>query len=95
MRFISQVTSFFGEGEKALAKWMHVLKRYEYLAFVAPFALAFLSWLYFPVVAQWVLANIFGYAIPEQQQTFFGQVRSDSSTLGTLLLQLASLAFGF
>jgi cellulose synthase/poly-beta-1,6-N-acetylglucosamine synthase-like glycosyltransferase len=40
--------------------------RVSYLAFLVPFVLAFLSWLYFPAVAQWILANVFGYAAVEQ-----------------------------
>jgi cellulose synthase/poly-beta-1,6-N-acetylglucosamine synthase-like glycosyltransferase len=43
-------------------------KRYKvtYLAFLAPFTLAFLSWLYFPAVAQWIITNVFGYRSIEQ-----------------------------
>ena len=43
-------------------------KRYKvtYLAFLAPFALAFLSWLYFPAVAQEIITNVFGYRSIEQ-----------------------------
>jgi biofilm PGA synthesis N-glycosyltransferase PgaC len=33
----------------------------KYIAFLAPFALAFLSWLYFPTAAQWIITNVFGY----------------------------------
>ena len=52
---------------------MHVLKSYKikYLAFIAPFILAFLSWLYFPVIAQWILANIFRYPVSEQAANVF------------------------
>jgi cellulose synthase/poly-beta-1,6-N-acetylglucosamine synthase-like glycosyltransferase len=43
-------------------------KRFKiiYLAFLVPFVLAFLSWLYFPAVAHWIIANVFGYAAVEQ-----------------------------
>jgi cellulose synthase/poly-beta-1,6-N-acetylglucosamine synthase-like glycosyltransferase len=43
-------------------------KRYKltYLTFFAPFALAFLSWLYFPTAAQWIITNVFGYTPSEQ-----------------------------
>jgi biofilm PGA synthesis N-glycosyltransferase PgaC len=37
-----------------------------YLAFLAPFALAFLSWLYFPAIAQWIITNVFSYRPTEQ-----------------------------
>lgn len=37
-----------------------------YLAFAVPFVLAFLSWLYFPAIAQWIIANVFGYITVEQ-----------------------------
>jgi len=37
-----------------------------YLAFAIPFILAFLSWLYFPAIAQWIIANVFGYTTVEQ-----------------------------
>jgi cellulose synthase/poly-beta-1,6-N-acetylglucosamine synthase-like glycosyltransferase len=37
-----------------------------YLAFAIPFILAFLSWLYFPAIAQWIIANVFGYTTAEQ-----------------------------
>jgi biofilm PGA synthesis N-glycosyltransferase PgaC len=33
-----------------------------YLAFLIPFVLAGLSWTYFPAIAQWIIANVFGYA---------------------------------
>jgi len=48
-------------------------KRYKvtYLAFLAPFALAFLSWLYFPAIAQWVITNVFGYTTAEQTANVF------------------------
>lgn len=34
---------------------------FYYLLFLLPFVLSFLSWLYFPVFANWVIKNIFGY----------------------------------
>jgi cellulose synthase/poly-beta-1,6-N-acetylglucosamine synthase-like glycosyltransferase len=37
-----------------------------YLLFLLPFALAFLSWAYFPAVAQWIIANVFRYHVSEQ-----------------------------
>ena len=37
-----------------------------YLAFAVPLVLAFLSWLYFPVIAQWIIASFFGYITVEQ-----------------------------
>ena len=37
----------------------------KYIAFLAPFALAFLSWLYFPAAAQWIITNVFGYTSTE------------------------------
>jgi len=40
--------------------------RISYLALIVPFILAFLSWLYFPTVAQWIIANVFGYTALEQ-----------------------------
>ena len=40
--------------------------RVIYLAFTVPVILAFLSWLYFPNIAQWIITNLFGYAPTEQ-----------------------------
>jgi cellulose synthase/poly-beta-1,6-N-acetylglucosamine synthase-like glycosyltransferase len=40
--------------------------RIIYLVFILPFILAFLSWLYFPAIAQWIVTNLFGYAAAEQ-----------------------------
>jgi biofilm PGA synthesis N-glycosyltransferase PgaC len=40
--------------------------RTVYLAFCLPFVLAFLSWVYFPVAAQWVVADVFGYRAMER-----------------------------
>ncbi len=37
-----------------------------YLLFLLPLALAFLSWAYFPVVAQWIIANVFRYHVGEK-----------------------------
>ena len=47
---------------------MTVPKRFRiiYIVFLIPFALAFLSWLYFPAVAKWIMANLFGYGGVEQ-----------------------------
>jgi cellulose synthase/poly-beta-1,6-N-acetylglucosamine synthase-like glycosyltransferase len=47
---------------------MKFLKRSRviYLAFAIPFLLALLSWLYFPPIVQWIIANLFGYTAPEQ-----------------------------
>jgi cellulose synthase/poly-beta-1,6-N-acetylglucosamine synthase-like glycosyltransferase len=42
-----------------------------YLAFVIPFILAFLSWLYFPAIAQWSITNVFGYTTVEQVTNLF------------------------
>ncbi len=39
--------------------------RISYLVFIAPFVLAFLSWLYFPSVAIWIITHVFGYAVAE------------------------------
>src|SRR4030042_2672337 len=41
-------------------------KRIIYVVLLIPFALAFLSWLYFPAIAQWIIANLFGYKAVEQ-----------------------------
>jgi cellulose synthase/poly-beta-1,6-N-acetylglucosamine synthase-like glycosyltransferase len=40
--------------------------RVIYLAFTVPVILAFLSWLYFPNIAQWIITNLFGCAPTEQ-----------------------------
>jgi cellulose synthase/poly-beta-1,6-N-acetylglucosamine synthase-like glycosyltransferase len=45
-----------------IPKWFRV----SYLAFAIPLILAFLSWLYFPAVAKWVITNLFDYAPTEQ-----------------------------
>jgi cellulose synthase/poly-beta-1,6-N-acetylglucosamine synthase-like glycosyltransferase len=56
------------EGEKLQGdSHMKNPKRFKvaYIFFLAPFALAFLSWLYFPVAAQWIITNVLGYAATE------------------------------
>ncbi|MGW8289532.1 MAG: glycosyltransferase family 2 protein, partial [Candidatus Bathyarchaeia archaeon] len=40
--------------------------RVNYLAFAVPLVLAFLSWLYFPAVVQWIITNLFNYPYAEQ-----------------------------
>ncbi len=40
--------------------------RVVYIVFAVPLVLAFLSWLYFPYIAQWIISNIFGYTLVEQ-----------------------------
>jgi cellulose synthase/poly-beta-1,6-N-acetylglucosamine synthase-like glycosyltransferase len=52
---------------------MQFPKRFRiiYLLLIAPFILAFLSWLYFPAVAQWIVTNLFGYAAAEQTANAF------------------------
>jgi hypothetical protein len=59
--------------EKALGKGGFRLnsapkKRFKlvYLLFLVPFLLAFLSWAYFPTIAQGIIANVFGYRANEQ-----------------------------
>ena len=41
-----------------------------YLLFLLPFALAYLSWAYFPSVAQWIIARGFGYSASERAASF-------------------------
>jgi cellulose synthase/poly-beta-1,6-N-acetylglucosamine synthase-like glycosyltransferase len=43
--------------------------RVSYLAFTIPFILAFLSWLYFPSIANWIITNIIGYTATTIQTT--------------------------
>lgn len=59
--------------EKALGKGGFRLnsapkKRFKlvYLLFLVPFVLAFLSWAYFPTIAQGIISNVFGYRANEQ-----------------------------
>jgi cellulose synthase/poly-beta-1,6-N-acetylglucosamine synthase-like glycosyltransferase len=40
--------------------------RVHYLAFAIPVILAFLSWLYFPALAQWIITRTLGYTPTEQ-----------------------------
>ena len=40
--------------------------RVIYLAFAIPLILAFLSWLYFPAIVQWIISNVFGYTPLDQ-----------------------------
>jgi biofilm PGA synthesis N-glycosyltransferase PgaC len=51
--------------------------RIAYLVFLAPFILAFLSWLYFPIFALWIIRNIFGYTAAEQPANimWYGAIR--------------------
>src|SRR3972149_2112157 len=48
-----------------------------YLALGAPFILAFLSWLYFPAIAQSIITGIFNYSTVEQAANaiWYGMVR--------------------
>jgi biofilm PGA synthesis N-glycosyltransferase PgaC len=61
------------------AKSMRFPKRHKvvYLAFLAPFILAFLSWLYFPSFALWIIRNVFGYAAAEKpaEIVWYGTIR--------------------
>lgn len=42
--------------------------KFIYLTFCIPFILAYVSWRFFPVLAQWLITNIFSYeALPSQQ----------------------------
>ena len=42
-----------------------------YLTLLIPFALALLSWLYFPDIAQWIITNLFGYTTTAQPANIF------------------------
>jgi cellulose synthase/poly-beta-1,6-N-acetylglucosamine synthase-like glycosyltransferase len=45
--------------------------RVIYLILLAPFGLAFLSWLYFPTIAQLIITNVFGYTTSQQPANIF------------------------
>ncbi|MEM3378144.1 MAG: glycosyltransferase family 2 protein [Candidatus Bathyarchaeia archaeon] len=47
---------------------MQTQKRFKahYLAFAIPLILAILSWLYFPIAAQWIITHLFGYTATAQ-----------------------------
>lgn len=38
----------------------------QYIAFTIPLILALLSWMYFPVLAAWIINKLFGYTASEQ-----------------------------
>lgn len=41
--------------------------RFSYLLFCIPFILAYFSWAFFPIFAQWLIGNFFGYPTPTLQ----------------------------
>jgi cellulose synthase/poly-beta-1,6-N-acetylglucosamine synthase-like glycosyltransferase len=41
--------------------------RIRYLAFCIPLILAYASWTYFPLLARWIVTNVFSYAVQNQQ----------------------------
>ena len=43
--------------------------RVNYIAFAVPLILAFLSWLYFPTIAQWIITTLFNYTPAQQTAT--------------------------
>ena len=45
--------------------------RVLYLSFLTPLALALLLWLYFPVIAQWIIIKVFGYTTTAQPANAF------------------------
>ncbi len=49
--------------ETLTGKGIHKQFRLEYLLFLVPFVLAFLSWLLFPVLSNWLIINVFQYHI--------------------------------
>lgn len=67
--FINQDSPFLEKGER-LQGDSHMKEtnrfRVSYLAFSIPFVLAFLSWLYFPVISQWIITNLIGYTATMQ-----------------------------
>jgi cellulose synthase/poly-beta-1,6-N-acetylglucosamine synthase-like glycosyltransferase len=72
--FISQTPLSLEEGERLQGEpRMNSPTRFRviYLLLIVPFALAFLSWLYFPAIAQWTITNVFGYTTAEQQANMF------------------------
>jgi cellulose synthase/poly-beta-1,6-N-acetylglucosamine synthase-like glycosyltransferase len=48
--------------------------RIRYLAFCIPFVIAYVSWMYFPVLARWIVTNIFGYVAQSQQGSWLWNV---------------------
>jgi cellulose synthase/poly-beta-1,6-N-acetylglucosamine synthase-like glycosyltransferase len=69
---VRSVLRGFGKGEvpekAGFSVTPNVGKRFRlgYLLFVVPLVLAFLSWLFFPSVAQWVIVSVFGFVAGEQ-----------------------------
>ena len=49
-----------------MLKWLPKRFKTVYLLFLIPFILAFISWLFFPALANWVIANILHYAITDE-----------------------------
>ncbi len=47
------------------------LSNVVYLAFCIPFVLAYLSWAYFPLLAEWLITNIFNYRVLPQPSSQF------------------------
>jgi cellulose synthase/poly-beta-1,6-N-acetylglucosamine synthase-like glycosyltransferase len=52
-----------------LLKKPHRLRhsKFAYLLFCVPPILAYVSWQFFPILAQWFINSVFGYSIPSQQ----------------------------
>lgn len=41
--------------------------KFAYLLFLIPFLLAYLSWRFFPLLANWLIIHLFGYSLPIQE----------------------------
>lgn len=66
------------KGEKGSAMKLKLLRRSKviYLAFCIPFILAFLSWHFFPIFANWLITQTFHYEVTQQlDMLWYGVVR--------------------
>lgn len=52
-------------------KGIHAHFKIEYLLFALPFVLAFLSWMLFPLLSNWVIVNLFSYRIADASTNLF------------------------
>lgn len=50
---------------------VHKRSRVLYLAFCIPFILAYVSWVFFPIFAQWVIGSVFRYGVAKPADWFW------------------------
>lgn len=66
------LTRLFGQRIGLSMKFkVHKRSRVLYLAFCIPFILAYVSWVFFPIFAQWVIGSVFRYGVAKPADWFW------------------------